>query len=70
MNEDPRNEAPGEAPYIGDEFADSTSGATIDETSMTEGVGGLPEVEDKTRATVSDVDGDNVEPDPERKPQV
>ena len=59
-----------DTPYIGDEFADSTSGAAIDDASMTEGVGGLPEVDDENRATVSDVDGDNVEPDPDRKPEV
>jgi hypothetical protein len=32
-----------------------------DATLMTEGVGGMPDLEDDERATVSDVDGDNVE---------
>ena len=34
-----------------------------------EGVGGVTEVDRSERATVSDVDGDNVKPDPERNPE-
>ena len=30
---------------------------------MTEGVGGMPDLEPEERATVSDVDGDNVDED-------
>ena len=65
MNEERRN-----VPNIGDEFADGDERAAVDSGSFTEGVGGVPDIEDETRATVSDVDGDNVEPDPERRPEV
>lgn len=34
-----------------------------DATEMTEGIGGMPDLEPTERATVSDVDGDNVETD-------
>jgi hypothetical protein len=34
-----------------------------DELMFSEGVGGLPDLEDEQRATVGDVDGDNVEDD-------
>ena len=43
-------------------------GGTPDASLMTEGVGGVPDVADEERATVSDVDGDNVEPDVDRNP--
>lgn len=36
---------------------------TPDASVMTEGVGGMPDLEPEERATVSDVDGDNVEED-------
>jgi hypothetical protein len=35
--------------------------STADASLMTEGVGGMPDLEPGERATVSDVDGDNVE---------
>jgi len=35
-----------------------------DASEMTEGVGGMPDLEPEERATVSDVDGDNVDGDP------
>ncbi len=38
-------------------------GGTADASVMTEGVGGMPDLEPEERATVSDVDGDNVEED-------
>ncbi len=38
-------------------------GGTADASVMTEGVGGMPDLEPDARATVSDVDGDNVEED-------
>ncbi len=38
-------------------------GGTADASVMTEGVGGMPDLEPEDRATVSDVDGDNVEED-------
>ena len=31
-----------------------------DSSEMTEGVGGVPDIDDEERATVGDVDGDNV----------
>lgn len=41
-----------------------TDGAdTPDASVMTEGVGGMPDLEPEERATVSDVDGDNVDED-------
>lgn len=36
-----------------------------DETAFSEGVGGLPELDEDERATIGDVDGDNVEADEE-----
>lgn len=36
---------------------------TADASVMTEGVGGMPDLEPEERATVSDVDGDNIEED-------
>lgn len=38
-------------------------GGTADASVMTEGVGGMPDLEPEERATVSDVDGDNVQED-------
>lgn len=35
--------------------------AAADASEMTEGVGGLPDLEEEERATISDIDGDNVE---------
>ena len=43
-------------------------GVAPDASQMTEGVGGVRDVEPDERATVSDVDGDNVDPDSERSP--
>jgi hypothetical protein len=39
--------------------------AASNASQMTEGVGGLPDLDDDERATVGDVDGDNVELDEE-----
>jgi hypothetical protein len=36
---------------------------TADASVMTEGVGGMPDLDPEERATVSDVDGDNVAED-------
>lgn len=36
-------------------------GGTADASVMTEGVGGMPDLQPEERATVSDVDGDNVD---------
>jgi hypothetical protein len=36
-------------------------GGAADASVMTEGVGGMPDLDPEERATVSDVDGDNVE---------
>ena len=36
-------------------------GGPADASVMTEGIGGMPDLEPEERATVSDVDGDNVE---------
>ena len=41
---------------------------TADASVMTEGIGGMADLEPDERATVSDVDGENVEPDSERSP--
>ena len=41
---------------------------TADASVMTEGVGGMADLEPRERATVSDVDDENVPPDPERSP--
>ena len=42
--------------------------AANDASVMTEGVGGLPDVDDDNRATVGDVDGDNVKDDDDKAP--
>ena len=50
-------------PNIGYEPEDEAADAqetTADASSMTEGIGGMADVDPKARATVSDVDGDNV----------
>ncbi len=44
-----------------DEERLTDEGGTADASVMTEGVGGMPDLEPEERATVSDVDGDNVE---------
>lgn len=46
-----------------DEARLTDEGGTADASVMTEGVGGMPDLEPEERATVSDVDGDNVEED-------
>ncbi len=68
MDEEQHTEQRHEQPYIGDEFPDAGDRPATDASLMTEGVGGVPDIDDETRATVSDVDGDNVEPDPARSP--
>jgi len=52
-------------PKAGDEDEErlTDEGGTADASVMTEGVGGMPDLEPEERATVSDVDGDNVEED-------
>ncbi len=44
-----------------DDAIGGSYGTASDASLMTEGVGGLPDVDDDERATVSDVDGDNVD---------
>ena len=43
--------------------------STADASHMTEGVGGMPDLEPEERATVTDVDEDNVETE-RPKPQI
>jgi hypothetical protein len=42
---------------------------TADPSVMTEGVGGMPDLEPEERATVSDVDGDNVREEDQPLPE-
>jgi hypothetical protein len=42
---------------------DSAEDVASDSSALTEGVGGVPDLDPEERATVSDVDGDNVETD-------
>ncbi len=42
-------------------------GGPADASVMTEGVGGMPDLDSNERATISDVDGDNVEEDKARR---
>jgi hypothetical protein len=51
-----------------DEEADEQETAA-DSSSMTEGIGGMADVEPEARATVSDVDGDNVPEEDQPLPQ-
>jgi hypothetical protein len=44
-----------------DDGLTGTDRPATDATLMTEGVGGMPDLDEDERATVSDVDGDNVE---------
>jgi len=44
-------------------------GSPPDATEMSEGIGGVPDIDSDERATVSDVDGDNVETE-RPKPEV
>ena len=44
-----------------DELSSADDRAATDSTEMTEGVGGVPDLDDDRRATVSDPDGDNVD---------